>query len=80
MQIQSVDRTRLKHAYIQVADDLARRMSENEITYKLPAERALAEEYEVSYTTVRHAMAVLRDRGLVVSIHGRGSFIAALMS
>jgi len=80
MQIQPIDRTRLKHAYIQVADDLARRISQNEITRKLPAERALAEEYEVSYITVRHAMTILRDRGLVVSIHGRGTFVAASMS
>ena len=80
MPIQPVDRNRLKHVYIQVADDLARRISENEITCRLPAERALAEEYEVSYITVRHAMAILRDHGLVISIHGRGTFVAALMS
>ena len=80
MPAQPVDPNRLEHAYIQVADDVARRICEKEIIYKLPAERALAEEYEVSYITVRHALAVLRDRGLIVSIHGRGTFVAALMS
>ena len=80
MPAQPVDRNRLDHAYIQVADDLARRIRESEITIKLPAERALAEEYEVSYITVRHAMAILRERGLIVSIHGRGTFVAARMS
>ncbi len=77
---QPVDPNRLQHAYMQVADDVARRICEGEIIRKLPAERALAEEYGVSYVTVRHAMAVLRERGLIVSIHGRGTFVAALMS
>jgi phosphate transport system protein len=35
------------------------------------SERSLAEEYEVAYTTVRHAMAVLRERGIIVTVHGR---------
>ena len=80
MPAKPVDPHRLEHAYIQVADDVARRIREGEIIHKLPAERALAEEYEVAYITVRHAMAILRDRGLVVSIHGRGTFVAAIMS
>ncbi len=41
---------------------------------KLPSERSLAEEYGVAYTTVRHAMAVLRERGIIVTVHGRGTF------
>jgi DNA-binding GntR family transcriptional regulator len=32
------------------------------MTRKQPAERSLAEEYGVAYTTVRHAMDVLRER------------------
>jgi GntR family transcriptional regulator len=65
------------HAYVQVADDVARRIDSGEITLKLPAERALADEYEVAYTTVRHAMQILRERGVIVTIHGRGTFVAA---
>ncbi len=80
MPAQPVNPNRLDHAYIQVADDVARRIREEEISYKLPAERSLAEEYGVSYITVRHAMAILRDRGLIVSIHGRGTFVASVMS
>ena len=80
MPAQPVDPNRLEHAYIQVADDVARRIGTGEISYKLPAERSLAEEYEVSYITVRHAMAILRERGLIVSIHGRGTFVASVMS
>jgi DNA-binding GntR family transcriptional regulator len=38
-------------------------------------QRDLAEEYGVAYTTVRRAMAVLRERGLIKSIQGRGTFV-----
>jgi DNA-binding GntR family transcriptional regulator len=68
-----------EHSYVQVADDIARRITEGEITRKLLAEKAVAEEYGVAYTTVRHAMQVLRERGLIVTIHGRGTFVAATM-
>jgi GntR family transcriptional regulator len=63
------------HAYAQVADDVARRIRAGEITRKLPAERDLADEYGVSYVTVRHAMQLLRDRGLIITVHGRGTFV-----
>ncbi len=63
-------------AYIQVANDIAARIEIGEISHKLPAERALAEEYGVAYQTVRHAMAVLRERGLIITRQGRGTFVA----
>jgi DNA-binding GntR family transcriptional regulator len=68
------------YSYVQVAHDIARRIDIGEITRKLPSERALAEEYEVAYTTVRHAMKILRERGVIVTIHGRGTFVAASLS
>jgi len=64
-----------KYAYDQVADDLERRINDGEITAKLPAERDLADEYGVAYTTVRHAMQLLRDRGVIITRHGRGTFV-----
>jgi GntR family transcriptional regulator len=63
-------------AYIQVANDIAAKIEVGEITHKLPAERALAEEYGVAYQTVRHAMKVLRERGLIITRQGRGTFVA----
>jgi DNA-binding GntR family transcriptional regulator len=65
-----------EYAYVQVADDIQRRIAAGEIELKLPSERSFAEEYEVAYTTVRHAMAMLRDRGLIITVHGRGTFVA----
>ena len=43
---------------------------------RLLAERALAEHYECSYGSIRKAMELLRDEGLIRSIHGRGTFVA----
>jgi DNA-binding GntR family transcriptional regulator len=70
-----VDPFGLTYAYMQVADDIQRRITEGEISVRLPSERGIAEEYGVAYTTVRHAMAVLRERGLIVTVHGRGTYV-----
>jgi GntR family transcriptional regulator len=65
----------MTYAYLQVADDIQRRITEGEISRRLPSERSLAGEYEVAYSTVRHAMKVLRERGLIVTVHGRGTYV-----
>jgi GntR family transcriptional regulator len=70
-----VDPFGAEYAYVQVADDLQRRIADGEISVKLPSERSIAEEYGVAYTTVRHAMAVLRDREVIITVHGRGTFV-----
>jgi DNA-binding GntR family transcriptional regulator len=64
--------------YVRVADALAARITAGELAAgaRLPAEQALAEEYGVAYGTVRRAMDVLRDRGLIVTIWGKGTFVS----
>lgn len=62
------------HTYIQVASAIAASIEAGQITGRLPAERALAADLGVSYQTVRHAYAVLRQRGLIITRHGRGSY------
>lgn len=66
-----------KHTYLQVADAIAARIEGGQITFRLPSERALAEEFKVAYMTVRRAMEVLRDRGVIITRQGRGTFVAA---
>jgi GntR family transcriptional regulator len=61
--------------YIQVAKDIVARIEDGEITHRLPAERAMAQEYGVAYETVRHSVKTLRERGLIITRHGRGSFV-----
>jgi GntR family transcriptional regulator len=65
-------------AYMRVADDIAARIASGELKQgvRLRAERDLAEHYQVSYGTIRRAMTVLREQGLIVTIHGRGTFVA----
>lgn len=43
---------------------------------KLPAGPELAEDWEIGYSTVNHAMAVLVERGVIVAAMGKGSFVA----
>ena len=45
---------------------------------KLPSETELIEEYAVSRTVVREAVARLRAEGLVETFQGRGSFVLAM--
>jgi DNA-binding GntR family transcriptional regulator len=32
--------------------------------------------YGVAYGTIRHATKILRERGLIKTVHGRGTFVA----
>ena len=72
----AIDRAGIAHAYQQVADAIAARITAGRYPVKLPSERDLADEFGVSYMTVRRATAILRERGLIVSVHGRGTFVA----
>ncbi|MFJ6152185.1 GntR family transcriptional regulator [Micromonospora profundi] len=45
----------------------------------LPTESALTAEYRASRGTIRQAIAALRDEGLVVTEHGRGTYVRACL-
>jgi len=64
-------------AYLRVADSIAARITSGDLQPgdKLPPERDLAAEHEVSYPTARRAMEVLRERGLIETVHGKGTFV-----
>src|SRR5690606_19882216 len=44
---------------------------------QIPSERELCEKYQVSRITVRQAIALAENEGLVVRTHGRGTFVSA---
>jgi DNA-binding transcriptional regulator YhcF (GntR family) len=44
---------------------------------RLPAERDLAEQWGIAYQTVRRTMRELRERGLVASVVGKGTFVTS---
>lgn len=63
--------------YMRVADDITARIRSGELTpgTRLLPERELAEHYGCSYGSIRSAMKVLRERGLIITRHGRGTFV-----
>ncbi len=63
--------------YVQLADLLAKRIERGELApgKPIPSETTLQQEHGLSRGTVRRAMAELRDRGLVVTLPGRGTVV-----
>ena len=61
--------------YDQVAAILRGQIERGEITSRLPSLRTIAQEYEVSHITAEHAVRVLRDEGLVVTVTGKGTYV-----
>lgn len=59
----------------QVADHLAGRIAAKEWARRLPSVRTLADQYDVSHTTVSDALRELSQRGIVTTTRGRGTFI-----
>jgi GntR family transcriptional regulator len=68
-------RSRLRS--VSVYEELARRIGQGEITAgaRLPSEPGLAAEMSVSRATVRDALRMLEDDGLVRRIQGSGTFV-----
>jgi GntR family transcriptional regulator len=64
--------------YRAIADDLRRRVGQGELAagHVLPSEAQLSASYAASRVTVRRALDVLRDEGLVDSRQGFGWFVA----
>jgi hypothetical protein len=64
--------------YVAVADHIAARIRAGDLRpgARLPSERDLAQEYGVAYMSVRRAAEVLRERGLITTVHGKGTYVA----
>lgn len=68
--------------YRQIADDLRRRIDSGELEHgvQLPTEDQLMDSYHASRNTVRGALKELTTRGLVYTLHGRGTFVSQRVS
>lgn len=63
--------------YRQLSDVLETRLTQQaQPGDKLPSEAELSREFEVNRLTVRRALDELNQRGLIKTIHGKGSFVA----
>ncbi len=73
----SIDRTAPRPAYQQIADDLRADIDSGAFAAGslLPSERTLTARYGASPTTVRPAIALLKNEGRVVAERGRGVFV-----
>lgn len=64
--------------YRQLADLLRDAISSGALAEgkPLPSESTLMGEHDVSRDTVRKAVRLLRDEGLVITVQGKGSYVA----
>ena len=63
--------------YVLVADDVAAQIARGELTPgdRLPGEAEMAQHYGVAKMTARRAVRELRERGLVRTVVGKGSYV-----
>ncbi len=73
----TLDLTSGQPAYRQIADQLRAAILAGELqpSAKLTSERKLAEKYSVTQKTIREAVTLLREEGLVESRQGLGTFV-----
>lgn len=73
----AISRSNPTPIYRQIADQLRHRITSDEFakSQKLPSNRELAERYKVNHLTVRQALKLLEQDGIIDIAHGRGAFI-----
>lgn len=67
------------YVYVRVADRIERAIRSGELSHgaRLPNERDLGAQYGVAAGTARRVVRELRERGLVVTLPNKGTFVAA---
>ncbi len=75
-----IDKDRFEPAYAQLAAILRRQIAAGVYPPgdKIPSESSISKEYGLSPMTVRQAIGVLIDHGLVVRVQGSGTFVKPL--
>lgn len=63
--------------YQQIADEIERQIRAGELVpdRPIPSEKSITQEYGVARNTARRAVEELRDRGLVVTVPQRGTYV-----
>lgn len=67
------------YVYLAVADEVERLIKSGELPVNkpLPNERRMAENMGISLGTARRAVEVLRERGLVVTLKSKGTYVVS---
>ena len=79
-QILDIDRTSFEPAYVQLVNILRSQIASGQFRpgERLPPESQLCRRYQVSPMTVRRAINILLQQGLVSTTQGRGTFVKAM--
>ena len=74
-----INHSSMQPIYEQIADQIKEQVLRGEILAgeALPSVRTLAKDLKISALTVKKAYDSLESEGMVVTVHGKGSFIAA---
>jgi DNA-binding GntR family transcriptional regulator len=77
--MKEIDSSRPEYVYAQVANAIERKIKSGQLRdgARLPGELDLAEQYGVAAGTIRRALVELRERGLVVTLPAKGTFVNA---
>lgn len=69
-----------QYVYVRVANEVEAEIRSGRLPYgaRLPNERDMGAQYGVAPGTVRRAVQELRDRGLVVTLPNKGTFVRQL--
>jgi GntR family transcriptional regulator len=64
-------------AYVKIAENIRHQITSGQLAGgdKLPSERDLCDQWNVSTITVRKALEVLRSEGLIYGVRGKGTFV-----
>jgi GntR family transcriptional regulator len=71
----TISRDSAEPPYRQLAAILRAQIASGQITARLPGEKTLQQEYGLALATVRKAIKILRDDGLVKTVPGWGSYV-----
>lgn len=72
----TVDHDSPEPLYAQVARLLRGRIEAGQITSRLPSVKTITQDYGVSHITAEKAIDVLKAEGLVVTVTGKGTYVA----
>jgi GntR family transcriptional regulator len=77
IQMPTLDRSSYEPAYIQLVNILKKQIANGQFraSNRLPSESELCAQFKVSPMTVRRAINILAEQGIVVTERGRGTFV-----
>ena len=70
-----IDNDSPEHPYVQLASLLRERIKVGQTGPRVPSIMELADESGLSAATVKRALRLLRDEGLIYTVPGRGTFV-----